>query len=179
MSGSDTQKYTIFMRVLHWVMAIIILGLIVFGFWMEDLPKDYPDKGYIYGLHKSFGVLILILFILRVIVRLCSKIPPLPRTIPIKIHKFSHIAHYLLYILMFIVPVIGYFMSNSFGYSVGLFGINLPDIFPEDKPLGRLIHDWHGYFAYTLLAIVILHVIGALKHRFFEAPENDVLKRML
>ena len=100
MSKYKVEKYPIIMRVLHWAMALIILSLIGVGFWMVDLPKDYADRGYVYSLHKSFGVTILILIVLRFVVRMISKIPPLPASIPAIAQKAAHGAHLALYVLI-------------------------------------------------------------------------------
>lgn len=176
---NPAEKYSLVMRIIHWSMALIILGLIAAGYYMEGLPKEDPNRDVIYGLHKSFGVLILILVVLRFVIRLRSAIPELPRGLSNFVKKSANFAHYLLYILMFVVPLLGYAMSNGFGHEVELFGVPLPEIFPENRELGGFAHDWHIYLAYTLLAVVALHAAGAMKHRFFEKKENDVLGRML
>lgn len=173
------QKYSTLMRVLHWVIAVIILTLIGVGWWMTGLADDDPVRGQVYGLHKSFGVLVLLLVALRFVVRLASKVPPLPDTIAPGIRKLAHGTHYLLYLFMFIVPISGYVMSDAGGYPVKLFGFTMPDFFEKDKAIGGLAHELHEILPYVLLGLILLHLAGALKHRFFEKPENDVLRRML
>ncbi len=173
------EKYSLFMRVLHWAMALAILGLIGVGWYMEGLDNTVSFRGDLYSLHKSFGVLVLLLLVVRFAVRQRSHIPPTPEGIPSTVRKLAHGAHYLLYIMMLAVPLMGWLMSNSYGYGVSLFGISMPMLFPENKELGALANEWHAILAYTLLAIVVLHIAGALKHRFLDKKENDVLHKML
>ena len=175
----ENQKYSLFMRALHWIMAFIILSLIGLGWYMEGLEDTVSFRGDLYNLHKSFGVLVLLLLVVRFVVRQFSHIPALPEGIPAPVRKLARGAHYLLYLLIFAVPLVGYVMSNSYGYGVKLFGVPMPMLFPENKEIAALANEWHAILAYTLLAIVTLHIVGALKHRFFDKKENDVLHKML
>ncbi len=172
-------KYNISMRILHWLMAILILCLIAVGFYMEGLPKEDPIKYTLYGLHKSFGVMIIFLFVVRIITRIRSSIPPLPEGIKPLEKKLSHGIHHLLYLFMILVPVSGYVMSDAGGHDVKFFGLLMPDFFEKNKEIGGIAHEMHEIIPYVLLGIVILHVAGAIKHRFFEPKENDVIGRML
>ena len=173
------MKYSLVQRVLHWLMAILILGLIAVGWYMEGLERGVPNRGELYGLHKSFGMLVLFLVMFRIVVRWRKGAPPLPETLSASVHRAAHIAHYILYGFMVAIPLSGYFMSSFGGYSVKFFGIQLPSVVPENKDIGRFFHEAHGILAYILLAIITLHVAGAIKHRWFDKKENDVLQRML
>lgn len=174
------DKYHILIRILHWLMAIMILSLIAVGWYMEGLPKEAAGRGDLYSLHKSFGVTILALLFIRIAIRLTKGAPDLPDSIPYIIRKAAHAVHYLIYILMFSVPLAGIMMSNMYGYPVKWFGYKLPFMFPENKELAYIAKESHGILAYALLALVAFHIAGAIKHRFFEKnPKNDVLNRML
>jgi cytochrome b561 len=174
------QKYHLTSRILHWSMAAIILGLLGIGIYMtEFLPKEASNRFQIYDLHKSFGVIILLLIFVRIINRILQAVPALPSGLPKYEKLLSHLVHIALYILMILVPLSGYLMSNSFGFPVHLFTIQMPFIISTNQQLGRLFAKTHEVFAFSLLALVILHFIGAIKHRFFDRPENDVLNRML
>lgn len=175
-----TIKYHISSRIIHWLMAILIIGLLALGIYMADfLPADATNKFQIYDLHKSFGVMVLILIFIRIFNRFLNKAPELPKDLP-QIEKFaSHTVHLLLYILMLVVPFSGYLMSNSYGFPVHFFTITMPNLISAQPEIGIYFAKTHKYAAYALIAAIGLHVGGALKHRFFDKPENDVLKRML
>ena len=175
---TDSQKYPVLIRLLHWLMAICILGLIASGWYMAGLDQNAPNKHDLYPWHKSFGVLMLIAIVLRVVVRLISSIPTLPQSLPGYEKKLAHLAHGLLYLLMFLVPVSGYLMSAMGGHDIFLFQIQMPDL-ADNKELAGIMHEIHEVAPYVLLGVIVLHVLGALKHRFMGPPEHDVLKRML
>lgn len=178
-SQQQRAKYHVSMRLMHWTMAVLILGLIAVGWYMTELPKEDAMRGTFYGLHKSFGVLVLGLVAVRLVLRLMIPVPPLPETIPVIVRQLSRGAHNLLYFFMVATPLSGYMMSNAFGHPVQFFGLTLPKFFPDSKELGGVAHNLHEILPYVMLALVLLHVLGALKHRFLESKENDVLRRML
>ena len=160
-------------------MAIIVLGLLALGIYMtEFLSKEAPNRIEIYNLHKSFGILALALILIRIINRFYNKPPALPITMPKLEILGAHFVHILLYILMIIVPLSGYLMSNSFGFPASFFGYEMPFLVEKNFDQGVIFSQTHKIGAYSLLAVVALHFLGALKHRFFDRPEHDVLKRM-
>ena len=177
--AKNIEKYDISLRIIHWLMAAIIIGLIAVGWYMADLSRESPLKGTLVGIHKSFGALILILFVVRVILRIKKGAPPLPETIRPMDRRFAALGHLLLYFFILIVPLSGYAMSNLYGYGVNLFGIPLPKIFFENKALGEIAHEAHEVLPCILLAIIAAHVVAVIKHRYFDKPGNDVLPRML
>lgn len=145
----------------------------------DFLPADAPYKFQIYNLHKSFGVMVLILIFIRIFNRFLHKAPELPQGLP-KIEKLaSHAVHIALYLLMILVPLSGYLMSNSYGFPVHFFTITMPNLISTQPEIGIYFVKTHKYAAYALIAAIGLHIAGALKHRFFDKPENDVLGRML
>jgi cytochrome b561 len=77
------------------------------------------------------------------------------------------------------VPISGYLMSLPGGHAVKMFGLNMPNIIEKNKTIGDITHEIHEIAPYVLLGFVVLHIAGALKHKFFEKPENDVLNRMI
>jgi cytochrome b561 len=154
-----------------------MLGL---GLYMTKiLPKDAPNHLQVYELHKSFGVMVLILVLIRITNRLMKGAPPLQETIS-KIERIlAYLGHFGLYVLMIITPLSGYLMSNSFGFPVKFFGIKLPFLVSQNFDHGKIFALAHELLAYALLALVVIHILAVIKHRYFDKPENDVLKRML
>lgn len=176
------MKYPLAIRLLHWIVALSILGLIFLGWFMTPYDVDNIDYSEnLYFWHKSFGMLVLFLMIGRVLVRVKSEIPELPQGLPDHEKKLSHVAHILLYVLVFVVTLLGYVQSSSYEYSTGVhfFFTDLPELIPDSKAVFDIANLLHRVIAYTLLALVVLHVAGALKHRFLDKPENDVLNRIL
>lgn len=161
-------------------MGFIIIGLLALGIYMaEFLSKEAPNRLEIYNLHKSFGVVALTLIFTRIINRFVNKAPKLPESMPKKERTLSAIIHAALYLLMIIIPLSGYLMSNSFGYPVSFFGFEMMTLAEKNMEMGEFYSEIHEISAYSIIALIGLHVLGALKHRFFDRPENDVLGRML
>lgn len=173
------EKYSLSLRIVHWLTALIIFSLLIIGFYMSGLDFTDSKKETLYILHKSFGVIVFALVLVRIIIRIKSKIPPLPNTIPGLIRILSHIVQYSLYILMILMPISGYLMSNFYGFPVIFFNITLPNIVGVNTDLGKIFGEIHEVLGYCLIFALFLHIAGALKHRFFDIKENDVLPRII
>lgn len=173
----NMQKYNPAIRVLHWAMALVILTLVAVGWYMTDLPKEDPNRMAIYGYHKAFGVLVLLLLAARVGSRLIFKAPALPDAIKPAERKLAHLGHFALYLLMLGVPLSGIIMSNAFGYPASFFGIPLPFIVEKNEELGKFFREIHGIVPYVLLGLVALHVAGVVKHKIVE--KINLLTRMI
>lgn len=174
------QQYHRISKIFHWAMALLIIGQIAGGVFMVYFISSESSFNIsdFYSLHKSFGVLLIILVAFRVINRLINKPPAIPTTINKSERFLAHGGHYCMYALMFLIPLSGYLMSNSFGYSVKLFSIELPNLIARDYYYAPLYKSAHFYFGYTLLTIIILHIAATIRHRYFDRKENDILKRM-
>ena len=106
--------------------------------------------------------------------------PGLPAILSAAELKLFKVVKAGLYLLMFLVPLAGYTMSVAGGHPVSVFGwFTLPSLFEKSKTLGGFAHEMHGVLAYTLLALVVLHLAGTVKHRLKGNAEADLLKRML
>jgi cytochrome b561 len=174
------QKYHISLRIMHWLMAAIILTLLGLGFYMAYfMDKDAANKMIIFNLHKSLGALVLFLIVVRIFMRLSKPVPALPETMHLALQKLSHLTHLTLYMLMIFMPLSGYLMSNAFGYPVHLFGLPLPVLMEKNLELGQFFSEAHEFLGFTFAGVLALHIAGVIKHRFFDIPENDVLKRMI
>ncbi|MBI5131625.1 MAG: cytochrome b [Rhodopseudomonas palustris] len=176
------DKYPVALRVLHWLRALLILGLIAVGFTMTSLDDETAAKfTQLYPLHKSFGLLVFLVVLVQLGIRATSRLPG-PADLPAHERVLSHVVHVAIYALLLIVPLMGYAMSSSFTQSDGVtfFGLHVPELLPKNDAAFRVFQFLHKVLAYTLLALVGLHVLGALKHRFFDSnPKADVLPRML
>jgi cytochrome b561 len=176
----NEQGYGAFAKILHWGMALMVIILISVGTYMTGLDKADPTKMQIMGMHKSFGVIFMQLAIIRVIWSRLNNSPKLPNVLATWEKSLSKTITGSLYLLMLAIPFSGYAMTNLFGYPVSLFGlVDLPVIFGKNPDMGMLAKQAHGLLVYTLIAALFAHIAGALKHRFLDKPEADVLPRML
>jgi cytochrome b561 len=177
------MKYPLPMRLLHWIMAAVILGMVWAGWTMVSMDDHVPAKfDVFYPWHKSFGMLVLILVSTRLVLRARASIPKLPEGLPPWNARMARTANVLLYVLMIAVPCMGYSLSSSYTQSDGVFffGVNLPELLPKNDARYEVFRVLHRWLAYTLLGVVIIHAAGALKHRFLDRNRaNDVLSRML
>jgi cytochrome b561 len=185
MLKNSATEYGSFSKSLHWMMAVIILALIFIGIYMADLPTDTAEqKQYafkFFNLHKSFGVLALILIVVRLIWMRISPAPELPSAFAPKEKMLVKVLQGVLYLLMVLVPLSGYLMSNAGGYPINFFGLGeLPALVGESKSLGGFAHEMHEILGWGLLIVIGLHMAGAIKHRLKDkGGETDILKRML
>ena len=122
----NVSKYPKPMVALHWIMAIVILGMIACGWYMAELEGEDPLRPVLYDLHKSFGVTALVLVLFRIVLRFSSEKPSLPESFSKLEIKAANAGHVLLYVLMVAVPLSGYAMSTLFGFPVKWFGLELP-----------------------------------------------------
>jgi len=167
-------------RLLHWLMAIIIIGLMIVGLYMTGLDREDPSRRELYHLHKAFGMTIILLGIIRIGWIFISHPPQLPVGLKAWETKLAKSAKHLLYLLIVFVPVSGYTMSTLLGYPVDIFGLfELPMLMEKNKEVGEIFRSIHWIIAYLMIGVVGLHAAGALKHRLFDGAEKDVLKRML
>ena len=176
------MKYSLSLRILHWLMAAMILGLVVIGFYMANIPSDAADKYDLYPLHKAFGFIILLMFVLRFISRLKGPLPQSPTGLANWEQRLSHFVHITLYLSMFSMAVSGFFMNSTYPHVQGLdiFGLfTVPDITDKSEYWNDITHTIHSVSAYVLSASLVLHLAGVIKHRYFDAQENDVLQRMI
>lgn len=175
---TQREKYVLAQRVLHWIMAVIILSLIAVGWYMTGIPKDGDAelRRNLYLLHKSFGTLVLLLVCVRLYVRLKYPAPPLPAGLKPIERRMARLAYAAFYCLMIALPVLGIAISNGYGLSVQFFGITLPRIFPVNRDMAELASELHAVCAYTLLGLVGIHVAAVIKHAVID--KVNLLKRM-
>ena len=173
----DPRHYTRPAIALHWLMAVMIVGTLCLGYYMAGLQFS-PARIRLFNYHKWIGVTILGLAAARLLWRLSHRPPPVPDYVPPWQRKSAHAVHWLLYALFFAVPLVGWAYSSAAGFPIVYLGIvPLPDWVAPDKALAARLATLHAWLAYSLAAVVCLHVAAALKHGF-EEP-TGYLQRML
>lgn len=172
---TPATRYTPVAIVLHWLMALAIVGAFGVGLYMSDLPFSLT-RVKLYNWHKWAGVTILALAALRLLWRLTHR-PPADPPMSAWQARAAHAVHWLLYAAFFAVPLTGWAMSSAKGFPIVWFGVlPLPDFVPKDHDLGELLEEVHAALAWGLAALVLAHLGGALKHHFID--RDGLLARM-
>jgi len=174
---NSKENYGIIAISLHWIMAILIISVIAIGLSMEGMENS-PEKFKFYGLHKSFGALILGLVILRAGWKLINTTPELPLNMKSWEKIAAKSTHLILYFFMFAIPLSGWLMSSAAGFPVSFFGIfTLPNLIQPDNELRKFFGEAHEIMAFALIGVASVHFIAALQHHFLK--KDNVLTRML
>lgn len=175
--NTTAERYNNTAIALHWLVALLIFAAFPLGMYMHDLPLS-PTKLQLYSYHKWMGMTVLLLAVARVVWRTTHTPPALPDSFPRWQQIASHATHQFLYVLIFVVPVSGWLMSSAKGFKTVWLGVlPLPDLIGKDKAQGELLSNLHTSLNYLLLALVVLHVAAALKHRLID--QDEVMSRML
>lgn len=167
------ETYHSLSRIIHWLTALVILGLLSLGFYMSGLGFS-ENKLALYALHKSFGLLVLLLVFVRVAVYVFAG---RPRSLPghkIWEKALSHSAHAFLYFAMVALPLSGWVMSSAGDFTIQFFGIDVPDIVSKNKALFHSSREFHESVALILVIVIGLHMVGAFKHHFMDRDETLV-----
>jgi len=193
----QTQRYNKIAVLLHWLIAIAIFGMFALGWYMSELPKEAPKqlafdlfdwgiytwqlaeeaspRTFYFNLHKSIGVTVFGLIVLRLLWRLMNKPPAMLSSYKAWERKLATGTHHLLYLLMVAIPVSGIIMATYSKYGIKWFGLDLiPGL--DDKNMRDLFKEIHEIIGFVLLILLVLHIGGALKHKFVD--KDDTMKRM-
>jgi cytochrome b561 len=164
-------------QLFHWLIVALLVLQVTLASLADDLPAG-AKKLALLARHKSVGITILMLVILRLLWRSLNPTPLLPLTLKPYERLLARTTHGLLYLLLFAMPLSGWMMSSARGFPVSWFGFfTLPDLVPKNKALYEALITTHETLACVLAAVVVLHVAAALKHHFM--LRDDVLRRML
>lgn len=175
MQTTSTSTYTPQAKLFHWLTLFLLAIQYTIGWLMPDVHRDTQPVGLI-DLHLSFGALIVLLVVLRLAWRIAHPVPQVNAS-PL-LRRIALATHGLLYVLLVAFPLMGWANASSRGWPVSLFGlIPLPALSPKGSSFGHLLGDLHQLTAWVLIAVVALHVIGALYHHFI--LKDETLKRML
>lgn len=160
---ANVQQFSPLQRVLHWFMALCILTMFFVGVGMVSTIA--PKYLRLIEFHKSLGILILILVVIRLVARWRYGAPALPASLPEPLKLAAVGSHYLLYGLMIVMPLLGWAMLSAGAYPVVVFGgLRLPQILPQSELWHTLLWDAHHYLAFAFFALVLAHLAAALMH---------------
>jgi cytochrome b561 len=176
-SRSSPLRYGAVAQAFHWIIAALVVTQFVLANLEDDLPIG-AHKLALLARHKSVGMTVLMLAILRLLWRLKNPPPELPPDMTPLERKLARGTHVLFYVLLFAMPVTGWMMSSAKNYSVSWFGwFTWPNLIGKNETAFNVLHSTHEILSDVLLVLAILHILAALKHHFWN--KDDVLVRML
>jgi len=165
MSHTKSHAYSLPARLLHWVMAVLILAMLFIGAAM--VATVGPDRIPLFEAHKVLGAFVLILVLARIAVRLRKDAPALPDEIPGPVQGMIRLSHLGFYGLMLVMPLIGWAMQSAAGNPVMLMGtLHLPPLVDPDAGLFALLRPLHRWLAYLWFFLIVGHAMAALYHGF-------------
>ena len=172
---NTSTTYGAVSKFFHWLIFLLVLAMLIFGYFLDDVPKEY--KAVAYNLHKLTGLTILLLMLLRLMWALTNSKPLLPAETSCWQRGAERIVHGLLYAALIGMPLAGWIgaVAGEKPPHLGDFQFNLP-IAPS-KALKNTAFDIHGYLAITIIVLVSVHALAALYHHFIK--KDNILKRML
>jgi cytochrome b561 len=174
---NSTRAWGSLSKALHWIIVLLIINQWVIGMRADSLPLGLA-KLQALAWHKSFGITILMLAVVRLTWRWMNPVPDLSGETRRWERVLARISHVLLYGLIFALPLSGWLMSSAKNFPVSWFSLfQLPDLVAPDEQLFRQLLSLHHILFAVLVLVALLHIAGALKHHFID--RNDVLKRML
>ncbi len=163
-------------RILHWLVAAIVLYLVVAGFAIVYI-EEFPGKETIYNLHRSFGFVVLVLMVIRLGYRIMHPPPQYPDYMP-PLQKFvAGTVHGLLYAILLINPVVGWVATSAYPAPIWIFGLfELPPLVGKNEMLSKLLFDVHHFLGIATVVMVAIHVGGAVFHQMFQ--KDNIIRRM-
>ena len=173
------SQYSKISQLLHWLIAGLIIGQFVLAKLAERAEHNdsVVQQLALLANHKSIGMTILMLAVIRLIWRRLNPPPALPKSMPAWQLSASAWAHRTIYLLLFFIPLSGWLMSSATAYSVSWFNLfAFPDLVAADKGLAGVLHQAHEISTKLLFVIVVLHVLAALKHHYID--KDEILLRM-
>src|SRR5271170_403216 len=176
-SQHTPNRYSAVAQGFHWIIAALIVTQFTLAWMADDLPLGARKLGLL-ARHKSFGMTILMLAILRLLWRLTHRAPALPSGMTPLERVLARVTHTAFYVLLIAMPLTGWMMSSAKNYSVSWFGwFTWPNLIPKNEAAFDFLRSTHEFLSDVLFAIAVLHILAALKHHFWN--KDDVLLRML
>ncbi|MFO8045063.1 MAG: cytochrome b/b6 domain-containing protein [Halomonas sp.] len=180
---SETDRYAFPHRVLHWLVAAVLLfslasGLVLGFLGFEGATARFGQGGtdLLYSAHKSLGVAMLALMTLRLITRLLFVVPDHEPPLPAFQRVLSTTVHHLLYLALLAQPLLGWAATASGDFPVQFLHWHLPGIIGVNEALSERLFQWHGWLGWAILGLVALHIAGALFHWLIR--RDNVMTRM-
>jgi len=170
------KKYNSLLIFLHWLTLLFIIGSYATMLIGDSYSDESPEHAMLMSRHFSLGFSILLLVIIRIIIRITTKTPPIIPA-PSKLqHQLATLMHFALYIFMVAMPILGWLILSAHGKSLPFWGLSIPPIIGENKDLGHLVHELHETGANIGYALIGLHAVAGLFHHY--KIRDNTLRRM-
>ena len=173
----NPRRYDRVLVALHWLLALALIGQLVLGLWMVDLPKEPPGyRGGWFNVHKSIGLVIALFVVWRLGWRVTHPAPAAVATAGTWQHIVSKLNHVLMYVCMLAMPLTGFIGSNFSQYPIKFFGVVLPRLFEPQPDMKALLSEIHELFAIVFMGLVALHLAAVVWHVLVK--RDGLLQRM-
>lgn len=175
---NEEERYGFASRMLHWTTAILFLSLFPLGMFASMIPEGAWFRNYYYVIHKSIGVLVFLLLLVRLFWNQRSKRPELDTSLKPGERRWAHRVHIILYVMLLAMPITGFMMTSHHGFPTYFFGLEIAPL--VDKSDAYIIWGtFHKYLLpYVLYIVLGAHILGAMKHHFIDR-HTAALKRMV
>ncbi|MBC7182364.1 MAG: cytochrome b [Marinobacter sp.] len=175
---NTSASYGVVAIFLHWLVALAVFGLFALGFWMVDLTYYHDWYKRAPDIHRSIGILLLAVMVFRVVWRAVTVSPSAPSGHRRWEVRSAHLAHGLLYVLIFVAMASGYLISTADGSSISVFGwFEVPSVTGQIKGMEEPAGTVHYWTTWSIIVLALIHAAGALKHHFID--RDNTLRRML
>lgn len=172
-----TDGYSTTARILHWLIAVLVLLMIPAGLVMTQEGISRPLQDTLFIFHKNSGVILFLLMLVRVTVRLAGRTPETPAHLPAWQRLAADLSHLALYVLLFVMPLSGYIRVRAGRFPIeGLDALGIGTLIPKSEALAETAATVHFYSAFLLMAVIALHVGAALQHALIQ--RDGVFSRM-
>lgn len=180
-SRTVSERYPALWKFIHWLMALLVIGLIIVGFIMANRAEAniWDDlTNVLFAWHKAIGFAMFFLIAIRIVIRRRHGMPAYSSSVSPELLKWAHQAHTLLYTLLIAVPLLGWAAVTAYPALITVGGYHLPAMpgIPKDQDLAKQLFEIHGWLAYLLAALIAVHIAGALKHLLID--RDGVFQRM-
>jgi cytochrome b561 len=174
---NSRDEWGAFAKTLHWLMAVLILSMFVLG-WVAVIYPLSPTKLELFIWHKSIGLTLLALVVVRLLWRIVNITPEPPAGESVVEQRLARTGHAVLYALMVLMPVSGYIINSTANFSFRYFGgARVPNLIPADKAWQDAAEAVHLTTFSIFFLVVIIHIVAAIRHHTIK--KNNILSRML
>ena len=168
METSKASAYDPISRFNHWIIALAMIGMLAFGIYIDDFVPRGPQAGALLQIHKAIGVLVLVYGLWRVGWRLARGFLEAAAPMPVWQERIAKLTHWVLIAGIILMPLSGTTTSLFGGHDINVFGLFVIPGFTENKAISDLAMEVHGTIANILIAFIVLHIAGALKHHVID-----------
>ncbi|HEY8128396.1 MAG TPA: cytochrome b [Hyphomicrobium sp.] len=176
-SPSNAHTYTPALITLHWLTVLVIAAVFTAIELKGYFPKGSPERPLLTSIHMMLGITVLLLVVVRIAIRTQNPAPPIVPASPAWQNAIAHLTHLTLYAAMVAMPLLGWLMTSAGGHAVPFYGLSLPPLLSENKPLAHNLEEVHEFIGNALYYVIGLHAVAALAHHY--AFRDNTLTRML